>query len=64
MWLWLYKVLALLIYAIINSIAVEIIFASIFTVETGNQIRITFGGLFGDTKYKKNICFYFCILSY
>lgn len=62
MLLWLWEILASLIYAVIDFIAIEVILTAIFTFDENNNIKITFGRLFRDTRYKKTSFFIYITL--
>ena len=57
-----YELIAQGIYAFLDFIAIEIILISIFTIDDDDNIKYTFGRLFGDTKYKKTSLFIYCII--
>lgn len=57
-----YETLAQWIYAYIDFIAIEIISVAFFTIDDKNNIKLTFGRIFGDTKYKKTSLFIYSIL--
>lgn len=57
-----YETLAQCIYAYIDFIAIEIFLVVIFTIDDKNNIKLTFGRIFGDTKYKKTSLFIYLII--
>lgn len=58
----LYNILASLTYSIISIIVLEIAVSAVYSIDDDGNIKLTFGRIIGDTKYKSSAMFVYYTL--